>query len=67
MAAGPPVETPKSKKAWLELVKALRKRGPASKSDPSLAAGLMRLTGAGGERSPPSGLHMPFPHPLQGP
>ncbi|CAL5224171.1 g6811 [Coccomyxa viridis] len=48
MAAGPPVETPKSKKAWLELVKALRKRGPASKSDPSLAAGLMRLTGAGG-------------------
>ena len=68
MAAGPPVETPKSKKAWLELVKALRKRGPASKSDPSLAAGLMRLTGAGGERSlacmsistPPSGLVMSY-------
>ena len=52
MAAGPPVETRESKKAWLELVKALRKRGPASKSDPSLAAGLMRLTGAGGRRFP---------------
>ena len=50
LGAGPPVETPKSKKAWGELVKGLRVRGPASKSDPSLAAGLMRLCGAGGGR-----------------
>ena len=54
LGAGPPVETGESKRAWGELVKALRVRGPASKSDPSLAAGLMRLTGAGGERFPPS-------------
>ena len=46
------METGESKKAWGELVKALRVRGPASKSDPSLAAGLMRLTGAGGGWSP---------------
>ena len=49
LGAGPPVETPKSKRAWAELVKGLRVRGPASKGDPSLAAGLMRMTGAGGE------------------
>lgn len=47
--AGPPVETKESKSAWGDLVKGLRVRGPASKSDPSLAAGLMRMTGAGGE------------------
>lgn len=50
LGPGPPVETGESKKAWGELVKALRVRGPASKTDPSLAAGLMRLTGAGGKR-----------------
>ena len=49
LGAGPPVETPKSKQAWAELVKGLRVRGPASKGDPSLAAGLMRMTGAGGK------------------
>ena len=49
MGAGPPVETKESKRAWGDLVKGLRVRGPASKSDPSLAAGLMRMTGAGGE------------------
>ena len=33
-ARAPPVETPKSKQAWAELVKGLRVRGPASKGDP---------------------------------
>ena len=55
LGAGPPVETPKSKQAWAELVKGLRVRGPASKGDPSLAAGLMRMTGAGGK----SASHLP--------
>ena len=49
LSPGPPVETAESRKAWAELVKGLRVRGPASKGDPSLAAGLMRMTGAGGE------------------
>ena len=52
LGAGPPTETKESKQAWGDLVKSLRKRGPAAKGDPSLAAGLMRLTGAGGETSP---------------
>lgn len=61
LGAGPPVETPKSKQAWAELVKGLRVRGPASKGDPSLAAGLMRMTGAGGESAshPPRLPHAP--------
>ena len=61
LGAGPPVETPKSKQAWAELVKGLRVRGPASKGDPSLAAGLMRMTGAGGESAsyPPCPAHAP--------
>lgn len=54
MGPGPPAETKASKAAWAELVKGLRVRGPASKTDPSLAAGLMRLTGAGGEAPPQS-------------
>ena len=52
LGAGPPTETKESKQAWGDLVKSLRKRGPAAKGDPSLAAGLMRLTGAGGQSSP---------------
>ncbi len=48
LGAGPPAETKDSKQAWGDLIKSLRKRGPAAKGDPSLAAGLMRLTGAGG-------------------
>lgn len=46
--------SPKAEAAWVELVRGLRRRGPAAKSDTSLAAALNRLTDASGARIFPS-------------
>jgi hypothetical protein len=40
--------SPKADAAWVELVRGMRRRGPAAKSDTSLAAALSRLTDASG-------------------
>ena len=55
--------------AWGELVKGLRRRGPAAKGDASLSAALSRLTDAQGERQYcPVRLSQRVPHapPLHG-
>ena len=38
----------KADAAWIELVRGMRRRGPAAKSDSSIAAALSRLTDADG-------------------